>query len=78
MTINIDELRAKKEGKLTPKALVTELLEEIEEGNIESVVYVIKTKDDMMDIAFVGSSVEAAGMLSIGQAQIANMMLEEE
>lgn len=77
MANELKEFKAKKEGKITPKALIEGLLEAIEKGEIESVVYVAHYKDQAIRLGCSDcDSTEALGLLTCGQHEIINDMYE--
>lgn len=73
--IELNEKRAAKEGRVTRKALITHLLEQVENGEIESIVYVVKKKDNIITAGWSDiSHVESLGMLEAGKADVLNYM----
>lgn len=71
MIEKIEELRAKKEGRITPKAMITNLLQAIETGEIKGVVFVAKTKDDEIETGWSNvKTTEAIGLLECGKAEV--------
>ncbi|AYB38540.1 hypothetical protein [Brevibacillus laterosporus] len=77
MVEKIEELRAKKEGKVTPKALINNLLLAIEKDEVEGVVFVAKDKDGLIRTGWSDfESTEAIGLLECGK-EIINDMYEQ-
>ncbi|WP_342512808.1 hypothetical protein MKY34_19705 [Sporosarcina sp. FSL K6-1522] len=78
MRVNeLKEFKAKKEGKVTPKALIENLLMAIENGEIESVVFVARSNDQEIKTGWSDfSSVEALGLLTCGQHEVISGMHE--
>lgn len=75
--VNFDEEKAKKNGELTPKALIEDLLEQINSGNVEQVVYVVKYKDGEVDNGY--SHLEQTtviGLLECGKQLVFDHMYE--
>lgn len=67
----VRERRAKKEGKVTPKACIQNLLEAIERGEVEVVVFVTKQPDGIIRTGWSEVlSTEAIGMLECGKDDI--------
>jgi len=75
--ISLNEYRAKKEGKVTPKKLVENLMQYVEENECELMVCVIKTKSGDINTSFShGFHSEHIGLLEIGKVQIIDEMRE--
>lgn len=73
--IEINEYRNRKNGKVTPKSLAESLTEWVDSGDVETLVYVIKTKEGDMHTAFShGLNSEHIGLLEIGKMQILDSM----
>lgn len=71
MIEKIGDLRAKKEGRITPKAMITNLLQAIEAGEIKGVVFVAKTSDDEIETGWSNlQTTEAIGLLECGKAEV--------
>lgn len=76
--VNFDKEKAKKSGELTPKALIEDLLEQINSGNVEQVVYVVKYKDGQVDNGY--SHLEQTiviGLLECGKQLVIDRMYED-
>lgn len=77
MANELKEFKAKKEGKITPKALIEDLLKAIENGEVDSVVYVARYNDRAIRLGCSDcDSTEALGLLTCGQHEIINDMYE--
>ena len=79
MIEKIEELRAKKEGRITPKAMITNLLQAIETGEIKGVIFVAKTKDDEIETGWSNlQTTEAIGLLECGKAEVLQAMFNPD
>ncbi|WP_289141436.1 hypothetical protein [uncultured Brevibacillus sp.] len=79
MIEKIEDLRAKKEGRITPKAMITNLLQAIEIGEIKGVVFVAKTQDDDIETGWSDvQTTEAIGLLECAKAEILQAMFNPE
>lgn len=77
LMIELNEYRSKKDGKVTPKALSNDLVEWVESGDVETLVYVIKTKKgDIHTARSNGFGSEHIGLMEIGKMQILESMRE--
>lgn len=75
--VDFNESKAKKNGEITPKSLIENLLIAIEKGEVESVVYVVKRKDDIIDAGnSTMNSTEVLGLLEVGKQLVINDMYE--
>lgn len=74
-TVDFNELRAKKNGEITVKRLIENLLNAVEQGEIESVVYVTTNKNGEF---LVGNNdmwpTDTIGMLEVGKQLIIDDM----
>ena len=79
-TLQVNELKefkAKKEGRVTPKALIENLLIAIEKGEVESVVFVARSNDQEIKTGWSNfNSVEVLGLLACGQHEVISDMQE--
>lgn len=75
-TIDFNELKAKKDGVLTPKSMITNVLENIDE--VDKVVVVIRTKDKQVihGVSDMNHLI-AIGLYEAGKALVFNNMWEE-
>lgn len=72
------ELKAAKNGEVTPKALINNLNRAIEEGQIESVVYVVRLSDGEIRTGYSNvNQTEVVGLLECGKMNVFNDMYEE-
>lgn len=75
--IELNEKRAEKEGRVTKKALITHLLKQIEQSEIESVVYVVKKNNGIITTGWNDvPQLEVLGLLAAGQADVIDHMRE--
>lgn len=76
---DVNEYKARKEGKVTPKMLIEILAKEIEEGNIDSLAYVARRKDGYIMSGWSNMShTETIGLFEIGTNQVIDNMYEDE
>lgn len=74
---DLKEFKAKKEGRVTPKALIENLLIAIENGEVESVIFVARSSEGEIKTGCSDfSSVDALGLLTCGQHDVINSMYE--
>lgn len=77
MKVDINEFKAKKDGVITPKEVILNLLSAIEKGEIESVVFVAKDKAGYLHPGWSHLQLtEAVGMLECGKVEIIESMYE--
>lgn len=77
--IDFNEAKAEKNGENTPKEMIADLLNEIEQGEVKSVVYVVNNKDgtisvgrsDMLDT-------QSIGLLEVGKRMLIDDMYRVE
>jgi len=75
--VDFDDQKKRREGKTTVKALVEDLQEWVDSGEISGVCYVVMTKDDRIYTGWSDSdidSVQAVGMLQVGISLITDAM----
>lgn len=73
--IDFKEAKAKKEGNYTPKRLAEDLLKAIEDGKIEKLCYVIKSKEGDLEVGWSEMlTTEAIGYLEVGKQYIMDDM----
>lgn len=66
--VDLAEKKAKKEGKVTPKALIQNLLAAVERGEVVEVAYVAIDKDDVTRAGWSKmSTIKAIGLLEVGK-----------
>lgn len=71
------ERRAKREGKVTPKACIEHLLQAIERGDVETVVFVARSPNGIIDSGWSETKhTELLGLLECGKNQVLNEMSE--
>lgn len=71
------ERRAKREGKVTPKACTENLLKAIEHGEVETVVFVARQPDGVIKTGWSNTlHTELLGLLECGKNQILCEMSE--
>ena len=76
--MDFNDYKAIKEGKITPKILIENLLEAIEEGQIDSVVFIAKQNDGFITSGWTDMlHSEAIGLLEIAKLQVAKDMWKE-
>lgn len=69
------ERRAHKNGEVTPKACIENLLQAIDHGEVESVIFVTKMTDGVIKTGWSAIlSTEAIGLLECGKDDIFNTM----
>lgn len=75
--IDFKEERAKAKGEVTKKALIENLLHEVEKGNVESIIYTVKTKSGEVHLGYSKmSQLEAIGLLECGKSYVIDDMYE--
>ena len=75
--IDFSEEKAKANGEITAKGLIENLLDEIEKGNIETIVYVVKHKNGEVHLGNNRSpDLEVLGLLECGKSYIIDSMYE--
>lgn len=75
--IDLKEKIAEKKGMLTPKALIEDLLEQINRGEIETVVYVAKAFDKEVKCGHSEKEQSSIiGLLELGKVSVINDMYE--
>lgn len=75
--IDFAEERDRANGKVTAKALVENLLSAVNEGKVESVVYIVKDKDEVLNIGNNSMQyTEVIGLLEVGKQIVINAMYE--
>lgn len=75
--IDFTEKKAESEGKVTPRSLIQNLMSTIEQGEIESVVFVAKKTNGEIGTGHTqGGCLEILGMLRCGEEDILNTMRE--
>lgn len=73
----VKEHRAKREGKVTPRALADNLVRLIEDGEVESVVVVTRRTDRTITTCWSqGEALVALGLLEAGKNDILLEMME--
>jgi len=73
--INFDEKLAEKRNDVKPEVLISHLLEEIKKGEIDSVVYVTKSKDGTINLGFSTMlQTQILGYLEIGKQIVLDEM----
>ena len=73
--IDFNEKLAEKEGRVTPKALLEDTLNNVNE--IDRIVIVIKDKEGIVSVCYSdGMQLQALGMLEVGKTDIINDMYE--
>lgn len=79
MTNELSEYKAKKNGVTTPRALVTNLLNHMNEmQDIDVVIYVTRHKDGEVEIGYSeGQQSEIVGLLEIGKTLTINDILDQ-
>lgn len=76
-TIDFTQKKAESEGVITPLSLIQNLMILIEEGEIESVMYIAKKKNGEIGTGHTqGGCLEILGMLRCGEEDILNTMRE--
>jgi len=71
------ERRAKREGKVTPKACVDNLLKAIERGDVEAVVFVARQPDGIIKTGWSNTlHTELLGLLECGKNHVLFEMSE--
>ena len=66
-----NEYKAKKEGVITPKILIENLLDVIKDGDIESVAFVARQIDGTISAGWTDMThTEAIGMLEVAKLQV--------
>jgi hypothetical protein len=71
------ERRAKREGKVTPKACIENLLQAIERGDIETVVFVARQPDGIIKTGWSNTlHTELLGLLECGKNHVLYEMSE--
>lgn len=76
--IDFNESKAEKNGVVTPRALIENLLSAIEKGEVESVAYVIKCKDDILKAGnSTMNSTEVIGLFEVGKQLVIDDMYED-
>ena len=71
------EKKAEKHGELTPKALVKQILEAIELGEIDAITVVARYKDGNIDTGWsTAVTSEIIGLLELGKIQVADFIRE--
>lgn len=77
MSNELYEFKAKKEGKVTSRELINNLVTAIEAGEVEAVVFVARGKEGIIKTGWSDvMSTEALGMLHCGQQEIIVCMYE--
>lgn len=75
--IDFKEEKAKANGEITAKGLIENLLDEIEKGNIETIVYVVKHKNGEVYLGHNKSpELEVLGLLECGKSYVIDDMYE--
>ncbi len=75
--IDLEEFRKSKEGKITPKALIENLLANIDQ--VDTVTYVIRNKDGIIDAGWSETShLQAIGLFELGKNRVIFDMGEDE
>jgi len=65
------ERRAKREGKVTPKACVENLLQAIESGDVETVIFVARQPDGVIKTGWSNTlHTELLGLLECGKNHV--------
>lgn len=73
------EYKAEKEGRTTPKACVENLLQGINMGEVDNVVYVARCKDGEIKCGYSeGNHLTLVGLLEVGKAMVIQTMEGEE
>jgi hypothetical protein len=73
----INEYRAKKEGRITPKELVKNLMVAIENGEIDCVVYITRDKEGIIETGWSDIvHTEAIGLTEVGKQRLIDGMRE--
>ncbi|WP_257008275.1 hypothetical protein [Bacillus sp. FJAT-45350] len=76
---DVNEYRAKKEGRITPKMLVEMLKKELESGDVESIAYVYKKKDGTVVAGWTDMfHTEVVGLYEIAKLQAIDDMYSED
>ena len=74
----INEYRAIKEGKATPKYLIDELQREYEQGNIKHIAVVISNGDTINTAWSAMDNTKAIGLLECGKREMLDDMYDWE
>lgn len=73
----INEYRAKKEGRTTPKELINNLMDAITSGEIDCVVYITRDKEGIIETGWSDIvHTEAIGLIEIGKQKLIDDMRE--
>lgn len=79
MMSDVNEYRAKKEGRVTPKQILSILEKKINDGEIESLCYVAKTKEGMVHAGWSDMlHTEVVGLLEVGKVEVIQDMYDDE
>jgi hypothetical protein len=79
MVENFSEWKAEKEGKLTPKVLIENLLQAIDEGIVQEVAFVTRCQDGEIKTGWSEMNlITGIGLLELGKQAIMAEMYEEE
>ncbi len=74
---DLEEFKARKNGEITLREIIDDLYKH--QNEVEALVYVIKTKNKVIDVAFNNvSAVEVLGLLEVGKGKIFDHMWDEE
>jgi len=72
---DLREFKAKKEGRVTPKVLVENLLQAVDKGEVECIVFVARCKEGEIRTGW--SEIyhtEAVGLLELGKLEVISDM----
>ncbi|MFG3612391.1 MULTISPECIES: hypothetical protein [Rummeliibacillus] len=73
--IDFNERLARKEGRVTPKALLENALNRL--GEIDQIIYVVKDHDGTVKVGYSeGGLLQALGMLEAAKVDVINDMYE--
>lgn len=76
-TFNFKELKARKNGEVTPQSLSENLLEEVSKGQIQRVIYVVMDNNGYIHVGYnSGSNLEALGMIENARQDLIDEMRE--
>lgn len=71
MVEDINEARSRKNGQVTPNSLTEGLVEWVDSGDVETLIYVVKTKDGEILTGYSqAANTEYVGMLEIAKLEI--------